>query len=133
MCIRDSLAFEAWPGDFTPRTRLKFQVITRLAARSAQRIICPSRATAEAVERRYGVDPAELTAPYVIAVGDLRRKKNLAALVAAFGKARRAAELPHRLILAGTDGGDGSRLRTLAGDEPVTFTGYVDDARLDAL
>ncbi|MDQ2898057.1 MAG: glycosyltransferase, partial [Actinomycetota bacterium] len=41
--------------------------------------------------------------------------------------------LPHRLVLAGTDGGDGARLRALAGPEPVTFTGYVDDAQLDAL
>lgn len=152
----NDLAFEAWPGDFAPRTRVKFQVVTRLAARSAQRIICPSQATADDVCRRYRVDPGRVRVipdapalargdaaalappnhpaePYVIAVGDLRAKKNLAALVHAFAAARRAGGLPHRLVLAGTDGGDGSRLRALAGGEPVTFTGYVDDARLDAL
>jgi len=79
------------------------------------------------------VHPGHPAGPYVIAVGDLRAKKNLAALVRAFAIARRAGALPHRLVLAGTDGGDGARLRMLANAEPVTFTGYVDDARLDAL
>jgi len=152
----NDLAFEAWPGDFAPPTRVKFQTVTRLAARSAQRIICPSQATAADVCRRYRVDPAlvrvipdapalargdasalahpdDPAEPYVIAVGDLRAKKNLAALVHAFAVARRAGGMAHRLVLAGTDGGDGARLRALAGGEPVIFTGYVDDARLDAL
>ncbi len=152
----NDLAFEAWPGDFALRTRVKFQTVTRLAARSAQRIICPSQATADDVCRRYRIDPelvrvipdapalarhdpgaiahpADPAEPYVIAVGDLRAKKNLAALVRAFATVRRAGDLPHRLVLAGIDGGDGARLRALAGSEPVTFTGYVDDARLDAL
>lgn len=151
----NDLAFETWPGDFAPRTRVKFQVVARLAARSAQRIICPSQATAVDVCRRYRVDPDIVRVipdapalardvppiaqpddpadPYVIAVGDLRAKKNLAALVRAFAAARRAGGLPHRLVLAGTDGGEGARLRALAAGEPVTFTGYVDDARLDAL
>ncbi len=153
----NDLAFEAWPEDFVPRTRVKFQVMSRLAARSAQRIICPSRATADDLVRRYRIDVAKIrvipdaaslsradaslgarqspgpSAPYVIAVGDLRRKKNLAALVTAFVAARRADGLPHRLILAGIDSGEGERLRALAGDAPVVLTGYVDDARLDAL
>ncbi|MGH2866411.1 MAG: glycosyltransferase family 4 protein [Solirubrobacteraceae bacterium] len=151
------LAFEAWPEDFAPRTRVKFQVITRLAARSAQRIICPSQATAEDLAARYGIDRAKVRVipgaaslahvgagpgapdfpgagdPYVIAVGDLRRKKNLAALVSAFVAARRADGLPHRLVLAGVDSGEGERLRALAADAPVLLTGYVDDARLDTL
>ena len=149
----NDLAFETWAEDFAPRTRVKFQVITRLAARSAQRIICPSQATADDVCRRYGADPGRIRVipdapglarciatpevsdvpPYVIAVGDLRAKKNLAALIAAFVAARRADGLPHRLVLAGTDSGEGTRLRALAAGEPVDFTGYVSDERLDAL
>lgn len=149
----NDLAFETWPEDFAPRTRLKFRVLTRLAARSAERIICPSRFTAEDVRRRYGVDgakvrvipdapalalshdwpPARSEDPYVLAVGDLRRKKNLGALVSAFANARRADGLPHRLVLAGVDSGEGPRLRELAGDAPVELTGYVDDSRLDEL
>lgn len=148
------LAFEAWPDDFQASTRAKYRVLARAAARSAQRIICPSRFTADDVCRRYGVDRAKVRVipeapalsggrgrgasdvgggPYVLAVGDLRAKKNLAALVSAFVALRRRDGLPHRLVLAGVDAGEGPRLAALAGDAPLTLTGYVSDARLDAL
>ena len=170
------LAFETWPGDFAAATRAKFRLVTPLAARSAQRIICPSEFTAEDVCRRYGVDRAKVRVipeapalalalalasageapgaeeapgegeasggvealgaeegPYVLAVGDLRRKKNLGALVRAFAELRREPAIPHRLVLAGVDSGEGARLRALAGAAPVQLTGYVSDRRLDAL
>lgn len=143
------LAFETWPRDFDPRTALKYRVLTRAAARSAERIICPSRFTADDLCERYGVRAekvhviAEAPAlpagslppppgPYVLAVGDLRAKKNLGALVLAFRELRRRG-IPHRLLLAGVDAGTGQALRRLAGGEPVEFTGYLEDARLDAL
>ena len=171
MTIHD-LAFETWPGDFAPATRAKFRLVTRLAARSAERVICPSQFTAADVCRRYGVDPGKVRViaeapalarggrgaaearrwrrgrrwqrrrrgwrrtggPYVLAVGDLRRKKNLAALVRAFVALRRAGWDP---APAGAGGSRrrrrGPRLRELAGGAPVDLPGYVDDARLDAL
>ena len=146
------LAFETWPQDFAPATRAKYRVITPRAARSAERVICPSAFTADDVCRRYGVDPAKVRVipdapalpindrppaveardPYVLAVGDLRPKKNLAP-----GRRLRRdptpSRVPHRLVLAGIDAGEGPRLRALAAGEPVQLTGYVDDARLDAL
>jgi glycosyltransferase involved in cell wall biosynthesis len=150
------LAFEEWPADFAPLTLRKYRVLTRLAARSAQRIICPSRFTADDVCRRYGVDPAKVrvipeapalapgdgagpaapanpAGPYILAVGDLRAKKNLAALVAAFTRLRREAGIPHRLVLAGVDSGEGPRLAELAAGGPVRLTGYIDDHALDGL
>jgi glycosyltransferase involved in cell wall biosynthesis len=149
------LAFETWPADFAPATRAKYRVLARAAARSAQRVICPSQFTADDVCRRYGVDAGKVrvigeapalamaggadgavggvSSPYVLAVGDLRAKKNLAALVRAFIATRRASGIPQRLVLAGVDAGEGPRLAALAGDAPVTLTGYVPDARLDAL
>jgi glycosyltransferase involved in cell wall biosynthesis len=147
------LAFETWPQDFARGTGAKFRWVTPRAARSAQRVICPSRFTADEVCRRYGVDPAKVRviaeAPalaqaegaaaasasdrYVLAVGDLRAKKNLAALVQAYVALRRRQGIPHRLVLAGVDAGEGPRLRRLADGEPVELPGYVDDARLDAL
>jgi glycosyltransferase involved in cell wall biosynthesis len=146
------LAFETWPEDFASVTRRKYQVFARLAARSAERVICPSSFTRDDVAARYGVDPARLRViaeapalrigedvspepPYVLAVGDLRQKKNLAALVAAFVRVwrRTPALAQHRLVLAGVDAGEGSRLRGLAGDAPLELTGYLSDARLDAL
>jgi glycosyltransferase involved in cell wall biosynthesis len=143
------LAFETHPGDFAPRTRLKYRRLAPLAARSAERVICVSHHTAADVIERYGVDPERVRViglapslamgggpsppgPYLLGVGDLRAKKDYATLVAAWRRLR-AAGLPHRLVLAGGDGGEGARLREAAGGEPLELTGYVGDAELDGL
>jgi glycosyltransferase involved in cell wall biosynthesis len=132
------LAFERYPEDFSRRTGTKYRFFTRRAARSAQRVICDARFTADDIVTRYGVDEAKIRViplapalahgdaqpppgPYVLAVGDVRAKKNLGRLVAAWQR----AEVPHRLVLAG--------LGTMDVPEGVELTGYVDDARLDAL
>jgi glycosyltransferase involved in cell wall biosynthesis len=154
----NDLAFETWPSDFAPLTRWKYRVLARAAARSAERVICPSSFTRDDVCERWGIDPdkarvipdapalpaggapvsegsaaAAPGGPYLLAVGDLRRKKNLEALVAAFVELRRGSAIPHRLVLAGVDSGAGAGLRELAGDAPLELTGYVSDERLDAL
>ena len=132
------LAFEAFPGDFAPRTRLKYRGLTPLAVRSAERVIVPSAFTGHDVVARYGIDPGKVRvipeAPalplgalepppgdYLLAVGDLRAKKNLGVLVAA------ARRLGMRLVLAGL--GEAGPLAA----PHVEATGWVDDARLDAL
>src|SRR3954464_2118697 len=87
------LAFEAFPEDFAPRTAWKYRVLGRAAARSAQRVICVSRATADDVQVRWGVSaerirvvpnapalpagdaPVPAGAPYLLGIGDLRAKK----------------------------------------------------------
>jgi len=145
------LAFEDWPRDFSRRTGAKYRLLTPRAARSAQLVITPSAFTAEDVCRRYGVSSERVRviseAPalplgsrqppagrYVLAVGDLRAKKNLAALVSAFARLwRDGPGAESRLILAGHDAGEGARLRELAAGAPVELTGYVEDAELDAL
>lgn len=144
------LAFEAHPEDFARRTGWKYRTFTPRAVRSAQRVIVGSAWTARDLERRYGAEPARIHVvpyapslpvgdrgspaggPYVLAVGDLRAKKNLVRLVRAF-RTLRAAGLEHRLILAGPDAGEGARLRAEAGDAPVELTGWLDDDALDAL
>jgi glycosyltransferase involved in cell wall biosynthesis len=144
------LAFEVFPDDFSKRTGWKYRAFARRAARSAQRVICVSGYTADDVVRRYDVDPGRVRivpnapslpigdepvpddGPYLLAVGDLRPKKNLLRLVEAFRELRRGG-LEHRLVLAGVDGGQGELVRAAAGGEPVRLTGYVSDARLDAL
>jgi glycosyltransferase involved in cell wall biosynthesis len=153
------LAFEAWPDDFAPRTRIKYRLLAPRSARSAELIICPSAFTRDDVCERYGVDPGKVrvipeapalpvgealshpgeappharAAPYVLAVGDLRRKKNLGSLVRAFAQLHRERAVPHRLVLAGADTGEGARLRAIAGGAPVELTGYVSDPALDGL
>ncbi len=145
------LAFEVFPEDFSKRTGWKYRTFARRAARSAQRVICVSGYTAEDVVRRYDVDEARVRiipnapslpigdeavpddGPYLLAVGDLRPKKNLLRLVQAF-RALRKEGLEHRLVLAGIDSGvEADRVRAAAGGEPVRLTGYLSDARLDAL
>jgi glycosyltransferase involved in cell wall biosynthesis len=143
------LAFETHPGDFGGRTRRKYKWIVPVAARSADRVICVSRFTAGDVVERYGVSEDRIrvigeapslargeceppAGPYLLGVGDLRVKKDFITLVAAWRRLReRGAE--HRLILAGTDGGEGGRLVEAAGDHPLELTGYVSDGELDGL
>src|SRR5215207_2850404 len=118
----------------------KYRFLAPRAARGAQRVICVSEFTAGDVMRRYGVDAARIRVvpnapslpiktgpaadgePYLLAVGDLRAKKNLRRLVAAWS----ALGTGHRLVLAG--------LGELPGlPAAVEAVGYVDDERLDAL
>ena len=135
------LAFEAFPEDFVPRTRWKYRTFAPRAARSAERVIVPSDFTRDDLLARYGVDPGRVRVipeapalpigdapppagePYLLAIGDVRAKKNLGVLVDA------ARRLDMRLLLAGQ----------MKGSDPFRFahhveaTGWVDDARLDAL
>jgi glycosyltransferase involved in cell wall biosynthesis len=135
------LAFEAHPEDFSRRTGAKYRWITPRAARSAERVICVSRFTADDVIARYGIAPGKVRVipnapglpvtdapvpeggPYLLAVGDLRGKKNLERLVAAHA----LLGTGHRLVLAGL----GEPAHALP--PGVEATGWVDDARLDAL
>ena len=143
------LAFEAHPDDYPRRTALKARAIAPRAARSADRVICVSRFTAEDVCLRYGVDRERTRViplapalpegdqeppapPYLLAAGDLRPRKNLTRLVEAFRILHRDG-LPHRLVLAGIDSGEGERLRAASAGLPVEMTGYLPDERLDAV
>jgi glycosyltransferase involved in cell wall biosynthesis len=146
------LAFEVFPEDFSGRTGWKYRTFTPRAARSAQRVICVSGYTANDVVRRYDVDEARVRiipnapslpigdlpppsaedGPYLLAVGDLRPKKNLLRLIEAFRNLR-GEGLEHRLVLAGVDSGEGERVREAAGGHPVSLTGYLPDAEMDAL
>ena len=143
------LAFEDHPEDFARLTGWKYRTFTPRCARSAERVICVSEHTRVDLCERYGVNPDRTRTihsapclakgdgvpppgPYLLAVGDLRRKKNLVRLARAFSRLHREG-LPHRLVLAGLDAGEGAAIRAAAGAAPVELAGYVDDYRLDAL
>ncbi|MHB8656966.1 MAG: glycosyltransferase family 4 protein [Solirubrobacteraceae bacterium] len=143
------LAFEAIPEDMRGLTARKYRALVPRVARSAERVICPSRFTAEDVCTRYGVAAERVrvvaeapalalggaeppSGPYLLCAGDLRPKKNLAVLVEAWLSLRRAG-LEHRLVLAGADLGLGGQLRALAAGEPLELAGFVSDEDLDAL
>jgi glycosyltransferase involved in cell wall biosynthesis len=132
------LAFEVFPDDFAPRTRWKYATFTKAAARSAERVIVPSGFTRDDVVARYGVAPGKVrvipeapalpigtsdVAPgdFLLAVGDLRAKKNLGVLVEA------GRRLGLEVVLAGL--GDAGPLSA----SHVRATGWVSDAELDEL
>ncbi|MFL5894701.1 MAG: glycosyltransferase family 4 protein, partial [Thermoleophilaceae bacterium] len=143
------LAFEEHPEDFSRRTGWKYRALAPRAARSAERVICVSEFTRADVCRRYRVDPDKTRVvhsapalplgdappppgPYLLAVGDLRRKKNFSRLAAAF-RMLHDDGLEHRLVIAGVDAGEGARVRDAAGPAPLELTGYLPDAQLDAV
>lgn len=132
------LAFEEHTDDFSRRTGTKYRLLTPRAVRSAERVICVSQFTADDVCARYGVGaekvrvvrnapslpigeaPPPSAPPYVLAVGDLRPKKNLDRLVRAW----RSAGTNRRLVIAGL------------GQAPwpdVEAPGFLGDGELDAL
>lgn len=154
------LAFEVHPHDFAPRTGWKYRTFTRRAVRSAEAVICVSHATRDDVLERYGPDPARVHVvpnapslaragdavprspaarpgradddrPYLLAIGDLRAKKNLERLADAW----RRSGLPHRLVVAGATGGgpDAERIARGLRARGVELPGYLPDAALDAL
>ena len=132
------LAFEAYPDDFTRATGMKYRALTPRAVRSADRVICVSQFTADDVCARYGIPagkvrvvpnapslpigdaPLPAAAPYILAIGDLRPKKNLERLVRAW----RSAGTNRRLVVAGLGA---------APWPDVDAPGFLSDADLDAL
>jgi alpha-1,3-rhamnosyl/mannosyltransferase len=143
------LAFEQFPDDFARTTGAKYRAWTPRAARSAQRVIVPSTFTRDDVARRYGVDESKIRVipeapvlpigatepppgPYILAVGDLRKKKNFTTLARAYAQLRGEGS-EHRLVIAGIDAGEGPAIRAAADGTPLELPGYVSDAELDAL
>lgn len=150
----DELARRTGDGSLPHRAR------TALAARAADRIVCVSERTRaqflsrhpQAAERTvvisHGVHPRFASAAgesptsivpamdeprrTVLAVGSLRRKKNLELLLEAFARSRAGAT--HRLLLVGPDGDASAALAERAAQPDlagrVELLGFVDDERL---
>lgn len=122
------IAFRAWPEAYGARERWYADHATRIAVRSADRIIVPTHAVAEDLVRHYIADRRRITViphgvmamqydasriplpssrippvPFLLYVGRLERKKNVARMVDAFSRIAPAhPEL--RFILAGPPG-----------------------------
>jgi glycosyltransferase involved in cell wall biosynthesis len=151
------LAFERFPELFPRKWRWLYGAGLRAAAARAHAILVPSRATADDLERRGDVDPsrvhvttlaASLAAgtgdpgpildrlgiprPYLLSVGTLEPRKNLARLVRSY----RRADVPHALVLAGPAGWQSDDLeREVAGGGRglIVQTGPLGPADLDAV
>ena len=86
----------------------------------------------QSVERtaeRFGIRK-----PYVLYVGTIEPRKNLARLVRAFACLKREQNIPHKLVLAGGKGWNNEAIYQAAeGVSDVVFTGYVSEAEKSAL
>jgi glycosyltransferase involved in cell wall biosynthesis len=139
------LAFEALPGAFDPRFRRYARLVHRAAARNAGAVVCPSRATADDVARRWDVDPGRIVvAPHgpgqelpviprgeprhLLYVGDDEPRKDLPTLLAAYGRYRASAADPLPLVLAGSARADADGVRTVERPAPAALAGLLADA-----
>lgn len=157
------LSFYLYPEYFRPFQRLYLQIGTRASVRRAKQIITISESSKrDVVEILHtkpeqiqvvppGVEPdffcpieksrvqdfrraKNLPDHFVLFLGTREPRKNLPALIRAFTHAKRAYQLPHKLILAGGRGWLDSAIdRTIqeldaAGD--IIFPGFVAQAEL---
>jgi glycosyltransferase involved in cell wall biosynthesis len=124
------VAFRHFPEAYPASGRRFHERATRIAVEEAARVLVPSSATARDLADLYGLEPQRVTVtplgadppgppdleparrllqrlgvrgPFLLAVGTLEPRKNLARLVAAFAEV--AAELPkHHLVVVGPSG-----------------------------
>ena len=163
------LSFEHLPATFKRRSWMQLRLTVRRTARRAAHVIAPSEFTRRDICETYGIRPERVTtiplaaserfapAPaaeierarrvyqlgagdYLLAVGSIQPRKNLARLVHAYADLRLArvgAKLP-KLVIAGKrawlygDTLSAVEERGLGAAE-VIFTGYVPEADLPAL
>ncbi|MDQ3916917.1 MAG: glycosyltransferase family 4 protein [Acidobacteriota bacterium] len=162
------LSFEHLPETFKRRSWMQLRLTVRRTARRAAHIIAPSEFTRRDLIETYRLDPERVTAiplaasprfrpvedggeigrvrslyriggEYVLAVGSIQPRKNLARLVRAYALLRRErgrSNLPQLVLVGKRAWLYGETLRAIeeegAGDS-VILTGYVSEADLPAL
>jgi glycosyltransferase involved in cell wall biosynthesis len=162
------LSFEHLPHTFHRRSRTQLRLTVRHSAKRAARILTLSEHTRRDVIDTYKIDPSRITAiplaaprhfsrvtdnrelqrvrhnygidgPYILSVGSIQPRKNLARLINAYASLRgkyAEAELP-KLVLVGKHAWlYDETMRALAQTglkESVILTGYVPESDLPAL
>jgi glycosyltransferase involved in cell wall biosynthesis len=162
------LSFEHIPETFKLRSRVQLRLTVRATARGAAHVIAPSEYTRRDLVETYGLDPARVTAiplavaphfrpvadaaelgrvrerygiagEYVLAVGSIQPRKNLARLVRAYSALRRGrgrSNLP-QLVLVGKQAWLYGETLTAIEEEglgdSVVLPGYVSEGDLPAL
>jgi glycosyltransferase involved in cell wall biosynthesis len=166
------LGHRHYPQAHTTWQRWYLEWSTRYHVRTAAHLVADSRATKHDLVRLYGVDPRRVTVaylgvdpafqpvrdpqmlaltrtkygisrPYVLYLGTLQPRKNLARLIEAFGQIVQPVDRAShpgaalQLVLAGKRGwlcGDIlARARALGVGDRVIITGYVEETDLAAL
>ncbi len=152
------LSFIRYPNSFNRANRTYLRWAVGHAVRHASRVIAISESTQRDLVRMFGI-PAERVAVvhcgfdqsfsqprscaeieswragrglpehYVLHVGTIEPRKNIARLLRAFARAKRAARLPHQLVLVGARGWKHDEIDSVIAEEQlsdsVIFPGYV--------
>ena len=155
------VVWRALPKTFPARDRAIMNLAMPVSAHRARRILTESRSSKNEIARTLRVKPDKISlttiglddrfrapvaraainqlrrkydlgeAPYILSVGVLQPRKNIARLMKAFRRLKRAnPDWPQQLVITGKPGwGEGIE----AGEANVRFTGYVLDDELPAL
>jgi len=162
------LSFEHLPETFKRRSWMQLRLTVRRTARAARHVIAPSEFTRADLIKTYGLPPGRVSVtplaapahfrpvgdateiervcnrygiggPYILGVGSIQPRKNLARLIEAYADLRRAGfgdKLP-QLVLVGKQAWlYGETLRAVARERVghrTIFTGYVSEDDLPAL
>jgi glycosyltransferase involved in cell wall biosynthesis len=154
------LSYLAYPQSLSPRARLILTLLVPRSVRRAARVIAVSAFTRQDLVTRYGIPeekisvvheaagpafrviddagsrqlPAGVTEPFVLAVGNLEPRKNLARLIEAFAAVAREPGVSAKLVLVGKAKGEAASLAQLVEQhglrDRVVFTGFVEEAEL---
>ncbi len=161
------LGYRVFPAAHTRLRRIELHLTTLWSARAARRVIAISHATRHDLITHYRIAPEKITvihhgvsaafapvhderalvavrdryaigaAPYLLYVGTVQPRKNLARLIDAFALARAHTGSPVRLVLAGKRGWLTAAIEHRAAarglGDAVHFAGYVADGDLPAL
>jgi glycosyltransferase involved in cell wall biosynthesis len=162
------LSFEHLPQTFKRRSRTQLRLTVRHSARRAARILSLSQHTRRDIIETYGINPERVTAiplaapdhfgpitdnrelqrvrhnygidgDYILSVGSIQPRKNLARLVRAFASLRgewSAAKLPKLVLVGKCAWLYDETLRALEETnvkDAVVLTGYVPESDLPAL
>jgi glycosyltransferase involved in cell wall biosynthesis len=155
--------FEVYPQDFTAIERWRMKLLVPASCRKADLIFTVSEHAREQIHSYYGVPlnkivitsnaadhllraaddsamPArtfELPPKYILFVGTIQPKKNLARLARAFDQFKSRTGSPHHLVLAGPWGWHNNELeKTLASlvhRHEIHFPGWLNVRELEAL
>lgn len=127
------LSFMLYPQSFNTANRVYLTWAVRHSLRHADRVIAISESTKRDMVRLFGASPDKIAVVYcasdenfapaknpasiaefrqrknlpdkfILHVGTIEPRKNIARLVRAFARAKRSAHLPHRLVLVGARG-----------------------------
>ena len=161
------ISYEFYPEHFPPRVRWMLKTLVPLTLRRAARVITVSEHARREIANRYRIAPERIAVTYeaadpryrpvtdreqlervrsryglwgryVLALGNLQPRKNLARLVSAYVDLRRSGQLQGvQLVLAGKAQWRESELyedvRGSGFADDILFPGYIEDADLPAL